>query len=126
MSLLKIGGETYIIDLTAMNEAITELTKENENNSGEEKDTKLIYENPNTENEKLVMKEIVIREYNKEKKIDIAKYEMLRLLLDVVMGYNDELDDTLGAERAMGKMPISFKIAFNTLKYYRVLRNIDL
>jgi YD repeat-containing protein len=58
------------------------------------------------------------------KEIDMSKYEMIRFMLEIVLAYNEELDDSLGVQRAFDKLPISFKIAFNTLIKYGILQEI--
>jgi len=45
-------------------------------------------------------------------------------MLEIIYSYNEDLDDSLGTERALNKTTISFKIAFNTLQYYGILKTL--
>lgn len=126
MNLIKIGGEAFIIDLKAMDDIIASHEDLNRPLIGEEIELKYTYENPDTNNEKLISKEKIVRQYDKGKEIDVSKYETLKMLIDIVMSYNEEIDDTLGMNRVMMQMPIPFKIAFNTLLYYQVLKKIEI
>jgi hypothetical protein len=57
--------------------------------------------------------------------LDSTKYDILRMLIDVIMDdMDDEPDDTLGTERALNKKPLSYRIAFNTLKQYNILKEL--
>ena len=127
MSLIKIGSETYIMDFKAIDNLIA---GGDEFKPSKEEETETTYNYVIGENgrdgEKLISKRVVVKEYNKGKEIDVSKYETLRLLVDIVMNHNEEIDESLGVERAMRKMPIPFKIAFNTLKYYQILKTINL
>jgi hypothetical protein len=47
------------------------------------------------------------------------------MLIDVIMDdMDDEPDDSLGIERVLSKKPLSYRIAFNTLKQYNILTEI--
>jgi len=127
MNLIKIGGDNFILDFKAMNELISETGDIDKSMTGQEIETKYIYESlDDTGIEKLTSRHVTVREYDKGKEIDVSKYETLRMIIDIVMAQNEGIDDTLGVERAMKTMPISFKIAFNTLLYYKVLRKIEI
>jgi predicted Rossmann fold flavoprotein len=57
------------------------------------------------------------------KEIDFTKFELLRTMLDVVIDYmGEETDTSLGAERDLESTPLSYKIAFNTLYNYGILK----
>lgn len=49
-----------------------------------------------------------------EYSISVVKYETIKLMLEVLMGENEEVDDALGTKGA-NQLSIPFKIAFNTL-----------
>lgn len=49
-----------------------------------------------------------------EYSISVVKYETIKLMLEVLMGENEDVDDALGAKGA-GQLSIPFKLAFNTL-----------
>jgi hypothetical protein len=55
-----------------------------------------------------------------EQHISIAKYEMIKTLLDVLMT-EEEKDETLGLKSSS----IPFKIAFNSLLYKKIINKIQ-
>jgi len=124
MSLLKIGNEVYIIDFEAIDKLIGG-EPEFKEDFQEESETVFYYQ-IEAKKEKLVQKQETIKKFKKGKEIDLTKYELVKTLIDILISNNDEVDDALGFERAIGNMPISFKLAFNTLKYYRILKKIDI
>lgn len=46
--------------------------------------------------------------------ISVVKYETIKLMLEVLMGEEEEVDDVLG-KKGTNQLSIPFKIAFNTL-----------
>ena len=54
-----------------------------------------------------------IESYSGENHINIVKYEMIKLMVEVVMDSQEDVDEKLGP-RSEG-MSIPFKLAFNTL-----------
>ena len=49
-----------------------------------------------------------------EMRINIVKFELVKMLLDVVLSENDDIDDKLGIKSAT-QTSIPFKLAFNSL-----------
>lgn len=49
-----------------------------------------------------------------ETKVNIIKFEMVKMLMEVVLTENDETDDKLGIKSNSG-LSIPFKLAFNSL-----------
>jgi uncharacterized membrane protein YjjP (DUF1212 family) len=64
----------------------------------------------------------VVTKTPKSKEIDITKFELIRDLLDKVLNSEDEGDTALGGERALAENPLSYKIAFNTLYEYGIIK----
>jgi len=118
--MLDIGGVYYVVDLSAVDKLLTEdislQAKE-----AVEKETKEILD----EEGKLISTEIFSREYTKPKEIDGPKYDMIRTFFEVVLTYNEELDDDLGVDRALAKTSLPFKLSFNTLLEYGVIKEIE-
>lgn len=52
-----------------------------------------------------------------ETKINIIKFEMVKLLLETILSERDEVDDNLGLKKSdtASKASIPFKLAFNSL-----------
>lgn len=62
------------------------------------------------------------RKYRKEQVFDAAKYDILVMMIETVMGASEEIDETLGTANVLSKQPLGFKLAFNTLINYNILR----
>lgn len=69
--------------------------------------------------------ETITKNYEKSKEIDGAKYETINFLLQIVMSEPEPMDDTLGSERAFNSMPFNYKLAFNTLLKFGVIKAED-
>jgi hypothetical protein len=116
---LEIGGVAYSLDFDSFESLLSlDITKENE----EPVEIETTTEFDGTGNP--VGSSIMTRQIRRGKEIDMSKYEVIKHMLEIVLGYNEELDDSLGIQRAFDKLPISFKIAFNTLVKYGVLNEI--
>lgn len=50
-----------------------------------------------------------------EMKINVIKFELVKMLLEVVLSEDTEIDDKLGLKSSTGSTSVPFKIAFNTL-----------
>ena len=72
---------------------------------------------------KIVAAETTVTTSLRGKEIDAPKYDILRMLIEVLIDYDDDESDTsLGSERALEKTPLSYKLAFNTLFNYGILK----
>lgn len=118
--MLDIGGTTYIIDLSAM-ENVLVMDKDHINKKVSETVTKETLCPQGT----VINTKITTREYDKPKEYDSSKYEIIRILFEVLLTYNDEFDDTLGFDLALSKATLPFKITFNTLLNYGILKEIE-
>lgn len=114
-NMLDFGGTTYYFDVDKFtsiirmdhpngNEIIESVTKEIKDNEG------------NT-----ITSEIITTKKERELYIQQTMYELLREMIDIVLNDGDDMDAELGSERALDKMTISYKIAFNTLIHYGIL-----
>lgn len=121
MNLIKIGNSSLIIDFNAMSDLIIEQPDCDNGTLGEDTETTTFYEK-----DSVTQTRVTTKKYDKGKEIDVSKYEILKTMIDIVLSYYDEVDDKLGVERIFKNMPIPVKIAFNTLLYYKVLRNIEI
>ena len=54
-----------------------------------------------------------------EQHISIAKYELVKMLIEVVLSDEDETDETLG----MKKLSIPFRLAFNSLLNKKIIKS---
>jgi len=117
--MLEIGDKMYYIDLKVIDDLVDndESLKAQEI---EETEVREIFDKDGNADGK----EVISKKYSKGKEIDASKYSTIMLFIDSVMAYNEEIDDTLGFDRGMNKAPISFKVAFNTLLFYKILKEI--
>ena len=118
--MIELGGIFYSIDLEGFTEVLkTAGTKDDD--KALETETKTNY----GEDGKPIGTTITAREYEKGREIDGPKYDVVRMCLEIILTYNEEVDDTLGADRALASTTIPFKIAFNTLIDYGILKEVE-
>jgi len=60
---------------------------------------------------------------NEEVTINIVSYDIIKMMIEVVITEREEIDETLGIHSA-NKLSIPFKVAFNTLLRYNILKSI--
>jgi len=119
--MLTIGDAYFYFDLKRIDELVG---AEDSLKAKEMVETEVI-EKFNAAGE-LVESNKVTKTYMKGKEIDGSKYDTIRFMMDILISYSDdEADDTLGFDHMMNKAPMSFKLAFNTLKKEGILREIE-
>ena len=97
--LLDIGGKLYFIDL------------------------KSIYEAVKVPNEGVVRdnKGNIIRA---DREIDISRWEVVKTMIEIVLTPEAEIDDRMGFIGLNNSVSVPFKVAFNTLIMYGILKEI--
>jgi len=115
--MLKIGNTQYYIDLDALADYVT---SKNNDETYSESETYIEISDDNT----YTPKSQRIMTKPRPKELELSKFEVIRDMLEIIYSYNEDLDDSLGTERALNKTTISFKIAFNTLQYYGILKTL--
>jgi hypothetical protein len=115
--MLEFGDSVFYIDMKAFDKAITIIdgTKDEVSTETEQKTTL-------NEEGKIVVSEIFERNSPRSKEIDATKYDLLKTFIEYIIDYQDETDDTLGADRALAQMPFGYKLVFNTLKKENILK----
>jgi hypothetical protein len=58
-----------------------------------------------------------------EMKINIIKYEMVKLLVEVVLAEDMEPTDTLGLKKTKMNATVPFKLAFNSLLNKKIIKH---
>jgi hypothetical protein len=118
---LEFGGSVYYIDLNSFDKLLT-IDGLLEPKNVLETETTVTY----SDKDRPLEKTVTTRESQKNKEINIATYETVRMLLEIVLTYSEgeEVDDTLGAQRALQASTLSFKIAFNTLLRYNIIKEL--
>lgn len=54
--------------------------------------------------------------------INLPKFEFFKLMVDTICGLPEDVDDGLG-NFGLNKLSVPYKIAFNTLIKYKILKN---
>jgi len=119
MSYLDVGNKRFVVDFDEI-EKILIL-------DGNYKDKKSISTETSEDfdtNGNLIGKTIKTYMTPHIKEYDSSKYDILRLMFEVLLTDDRVYDDTLGFDRAMQESPISTKISFNTLIGYGILKEI--
>ena len=89
--MLKILNEYYYLDLDKMDEMVNLSNKnKSEDNDDDEDEQELLGQ-----------------------QISVVKYDMLKVMIEVLMTENEEVDEKLGPKSS--ELSIPFKLAFNTL-----------
>lgn len=117
--LLEIAGVVYYIDFDNIEKMLTSTDSDLEAKEVEETETKTTYINGGIEKT-----EITTKKYHKGREVDLSRYETYRTLLEILFSNNEELDASMGLELGTKNAPLSFKVAFNTLVKYGVLKQL--
>lgn len=118
---LDFGGSIYYIDLSAFDKLLT-IDGLLEPKNVVETETTIAYGEKN----KVLEKAVTTRESQKNKEINIATYETVRMLLEIILTFSEgeDVDNALGSHRALQASTLSFKIAFNTLLKYGIIKEL--
>lgn len=115
--MIEFGGVLYYINLEAFEDAIS-------TQKSSEEDAVFSTETITKKNGSGIIEyeKKIVTSAPKDREVDIIKFEIVRNLLDVVLDYDDESDTSLGADRALEKTSLSYKMAFNTLYEYGIIK----
>ena len=58
-----------------------------------------------------------------EQRINIVRYELVKLMLDILLTEHDEIDEKMGL-KGSNDLTIPFKFAFNTLLRYEIIQTL--
>lgn len=133
--MIKFLGKKYIVDILEINNFVSikkDAGKEDEMGFEIEETFQLgEVESPAKKGKKseitneLIKTMEVVRHFQRGKEIDVIKYDMIKVMIDTLFNENEEIDENLGEEIALGKYSASFKFAFNTLLYYKILKPLN-
>lgn len=115
--MIEFGGVVYYIDIDALQKVCSPKGLK-PTDIVTTKDIKTV---TNEEN-KIVGTETIESSRERGADIEVVKYDTIRLLLETVIDYSEDIDDSMGADRALEKTDISFKLAFNTLYNYGIIK----
>lgn len=115
--MIEFGGTIYYIDIDALDKAITP-------KGVNPTDMITLYEKKEVFNADGTSAGIEINETKsvRGKEIDGPKYDILREMIMTLLDEDEEHDTTMGVDRALEKTPLSYKLAFNTLFNYGILK----
>jgi hypothetical protein len=116
--MIELFGELYYIDFLELDKFLT-LDKQSEGKI----ETKTVVETAKP-NGDLVSTKTTTQEHIAHKEIDGVKFELVRNFITDIGDDGHEEDSRLG-EHSLEKTSIRFKLAFNTLLAYRLLKKID-
>jgi hypothetical protein len=118
--MIEFGGITYRINLEKTSEL---LVSDESLKAGDVTETKV--EETYDEKGKLESKVVTTNTYPKSKEFDAPRFEVLGSMFQILLNFNEEVDDTLGVDRILEGSSLPFRIAFNTLLSYGILEEID-
>lgn len=120
--MLNLFGNLYYIDFEALDKVLTIEGTELKNNILETK--KVVRTSGNGGD----ITKVIKQESYKPKEVNLARFEVIRNFIEDLALASDsnqtDYDDTLGS-RNLRKMPTRFKLAYNTLMFYNILRKVD-
>lgn len=115
--MIEFGGIFYYIDIDAVDKAIMP-------KGSKPTDFVTLFEREEVQDNEGNTVGITLNETKsvKGKEIDGPKYDVIRMMIETLIDYDDESDTSLGADRALDKTPLSYKLAFNTLYNYGIIK----
>lgn len=119
MDYIRIGNKRLRIDLDAMTKVVSIDISEEDKCKSESSTT----QNYNGDGE-IIGTTIITNTFTNERQVDTTRYETIRTMLDIILTYNEVIDDKLGLGRGLDSLPINIKIAINTLLRYGILTEI--
>jgi hypothetical protein len=54
--------------------------------------------------------------------IDVAKWEVVKALIESILNENGVLDESMGIKKLEGQLSIPFRLAFNTLIKNKIIK----
>jgi hypothetical protein len=115
----------YIIDIEKLEKFITvKKTGKNANSDIETEIRETFSFNEEGIKERLISRDVVTREFPKGKEIDSVRYDIILNLLSIIFQGNEELDTTLGLERALQSSGLALDLAFTTLVEYGIIKEL--
>jgi len=119
--MIELFGEVYYIDFEELDKIL--LLNNTEKNGVSKITTKDITEETDPKGE-LLSTITTVREHIKHKEIDGVRFEIIRNFISDIGDENYEEDPKLG-DSSLEKTSIRFKLAFNTLLAYDILKKLD-
>lgn len=116
--MIEFGDVCYYIDINALEKAI-EITGTKPTDKNKTIKTKTTKDNFG----KTTGVETIETISDKDREFDGSKYTILMQMIEVLIDtHEDTEDDSLGSERALSKTSFAYKLAFNTLYNYGIIK----
>lgn len=117
--MIEFGGITYYIDIDYLGKMLLPTTTPALSDGVSVNEIKTV-----TDAEGNIVitetKQTISNTNNKE--LENIKYDVIKTMIEVLVDNDEELDDTLGADRALTTMPLGYRLAFNTLHNCGILK----
>lgn len=116
--MIDFGSKIYYIDFNKIDKLVGGEKSLKPQSMSDVEET-IIYD----ANDEITGRQVTTSKYYKGKEIDLSKYDILKIMIEVL--FDDETlesDTTLGPDRILNKTSLSYKIAFNTLLQYGILK----
>ena len=114
--LIEIGNSKYIFDFEALTKAVRTPREESA------KTIRIVEQKDRFGG--LVGTEIETETSENIPEIDVAKFELVSNLINSVLMTDLEEENSLGSAHMLGKAPLAFKLAFNTLLSMGIIKEI--
>lgn len=130
--LFRIANEEYYIDLDKVSEFIRmeptldELllsSNQESRTSKEVKENEEIHKDWDSDVADVEKKEIIFEgPQNTHMMMDVAKWEIVRALLESLLNENGIIDESMGIKKLESQLSIPFRLAFNTLLINKIIK----
>jgi hypothetical protein len=116
---LNFGGREYYIDFDELDKF---LFVKLDDKKVEETEERMIFDKDGN----LTGAEKTSKSFTNEKEINGVRYEVITNMLETILYSNsgEDGDDLLGAKRVLDDASLAYKLAFNTLIKYKILKEI--
>jgi hypothetical protein len=111
-NMIDFGGAQYYIDINEIGKTISQKNVNSKNDDTTIIETETITTDIEGKTSITTTKQKV---NNNTKDIENIKYDVIKTMIEVLVDNDDELDFTLGTERALSSTSLGYKLAFNTL-----------
>ena len=112
--MIDFGGVVYYVDIDTF-DAVVALKNSEKIITVHERETF-------DKDKNLIERRVFTTTNDRDREVNTARYEILRTMLEVVVDTGEEFDDSLGIDRALESASLGFKLAFNTLLNYGILK----
>lgn len=113
--MIEFGGIYYYLDIDVIEKMVYINYKEGDSHVSIEKTSKTFPDGTTEET-------VVNTQIPKIREIDAIKYDIIKECINIVLDADDQGDSALGAELALEDMQMAYKVAFNTLYNYGILK----